>query len=53
MGVARRHGTFFLVDGLTEKEFAEIQLEAIYPVERAYSRCVRVCRRASLWGLVG
>lgn len=38
LAVARRHGTFFLVDGLTEREFADIQLEAVYGVERAYSR---------------
>jgi hypothetical protein len=40
VSLARRHGTFFLVDGLTEREFAEIQLDAVYPVERAYSRWV-------------
>lgn len=40
MAVARRHGTFFLVDGLSEREFAEIQLEAVHRVERAYSRYV-------------
>lgn len=41
MGVARRHETFFLVDGLGEDEFAAIQLDALHRVERAYSRCVR------------
>jgi hypothetical protein len=32
--VAKRHDTFFLVDGLTHEEFAELQLEGVHRMER-------------------
>lgn len=41
LGLARRHGTFWMVDGLEEREWAELQLGAVHRVERAYSRAKR------------
>lgn len=38
MDVADRHGSFFLVDGMSDDEFAELQVEALHRVEKAVGR---------------